>query len=164
MSDTRTVGAATSTGDWPRPRAALPALYATQITGWGTIHHSFPVLNPALTQDTGWPAAATTAAFSAALLVSAIMGIAVGRILDRRGPRVVMTAGSVVATVGLLIIAAAPDLAVFTARWLLAGAAMAATFYQPAFAALTRWYGPARIRALTTLTLAGGLASTAFAP
>jgi hypothetical protein len=69
-----------------------------------------------------------------------------------------------VATVGLLIIAAAPDLAVFTARWLLAGAAMAATFYQPAFAALTRWYGPARIRALTTLTLAGGLASTAFAP
>jgi MFS family permease len=41
---------------------------------------------------------------------------------------------------------------------------MAATFYQAAFAALTRWYGPQRIRALTTLTLAGGLASTVFAP
>ena len=41
---------------------------------------------------------------------------------------------------------------------------MAATFYQAAFAALTRWYGPRRVRALTTLTLAGGLASTVFAP
>jgi predicted MFS family arabinose efflux permease len=43
---------------------------------------------------------------------------------------------------------------------------MAASFYQPAFAALTRWYAPGqdRIRALTILTLAGGLASTVFAP
>jgi predicted MFS family arabinose efflux permease len=41
---------------------------------------------------------------------------------------------------------------------------MAATFYQPAFAALTRWWGGQRVRALTIVTLAGGLASTAFAP
>lgn len=41
---------------------------------------------------------------------------------------------------------------------------MAATFYPPAFAALTRWWGPDRIRALTVVTLAGGLASTVFAP
>ena len=41
---------------------------------------------------------------------------------------------------------------------------MAATFYQPAFAALTRWWGPDRVRALTIVTLAGGLASTVFAP
>jgi MFS family permease len=41
---------------------------------------------------------------------------------------------------------------------------MAATFYQAAFAALTRWYRSGRVRALTTLTLAGGLASTVFAP
>jgi len=36
--------------------------------------------------------------------------------------------------------------------------------YPPAFAALTRWYGPRRVRALTTLSLVGGLASTVFAP
>ena len=41
---------------------------------------------------------------------------------------------------------------------------MAATFYQPAFAALTRWWGPDHVRALTVVTLAGGLASTVFAP
>jgi len=64
----------------------------------------------------------------------------------------------------VLAVAAAPNLAVFTAAWLLAGVAMAASFYQPAFAALTRWWGPDRIKALTILTLAGGLASTVFAP
>ncbi|MEU7599606.1 MFS transporter [Streptomyces sp. NPDC041003] len=136
----------------------------TQITSWGIVYYAFPVLNPAITADTGWSASATTAAFSAALVVSAVAGIYVGRILDHRGPRLVMTAGSILGSLSLLVIAAAPNLAVFFAGWLLAGAAMAAIFYQPAFAALTRWWGPDQIRALTIVTLAGGLASTVFAP
>ena len=41
---------------------------------------------------------------------------------------------------------------------------MAGVFYPPAFAALTGWYGPDRVRALTALTLAAGFASTIFAP
>ncbi len=61
-------------------------------------------------------------------------------------------------------IAWAPGLWVFFAEWLVAGAAMAGLFYPPAFAALTRWYGPRRTKALTVLTLAAGLASTIFAP
>ncbi|MGW9135461.1 MFS transporter [Streptomyces sp. NPDC055681] len=44
------------------------------------------------------------------------------------------------------------------------GVAIAATFYQPAFAALTHWWGPDRVHALTTVTLAGGLASTVLSP
>ncbi|PWK65130.1 putative MFS family arabinose efflux permease [Streptomyces sp. CG 926] len=154
----------TGTGARSRPRAVLPALCATQITSWGVLYYAFPVLNPTITKNTGWPAAATTAAFSAALIVSAIVGIHVGRVLDHRGPHAVMTAGSVLGPLSLLIVAAAPNLAVFTSGWLLAGAAMAATFYQPAFAALTRWWAPDHIRALTIVTLAGGLASTVFAP
>ncbi len=157
-------GAATGTEHGPRPRAALPALCVTQITSWGIVYYAFPVLLPEITADTGWSTTAATAAFSAALLVSAAAGIPVGRILDRRGPRAVMTTGSALATASVLAIAAAPNLAVFTGSWLLAGMAMAATFYQPAFAALTRWWGEDRIRALTVVTLAGGLASTVFAP
>ncbi|GGV66552.1 MFS transporter [Streptomyces longisporoflavus] len=142
----------------------LPALCATQITGWGVVYYAFPVLNSRITADTGWSTTSTTAAFSGALLVSALVGIPVGRVLDRRGPRAVMTGGSVLAVAAILAIACAPNLAAFTAAWLLAGVAMAATFYQPAFAALTRWWGEQRIRALTLVTLAGGLASTVFAP
>ncbi|WP_329384893.1 MFS transporter [Streptomyces sp. NBC_01716] len=164
MTELHTRGAATGTGDRSRPRAVLPALCATQITSWGIIFYAFPVLNPAIIADTGWPPGATTGAFSLALLISAFAGIRVGRIIDHRGPRTVMTAGSVLGVVSLLIIAAAPNLPLFFAGWLLAGLAMAATFYQPAFAALTRWWAPDHVRALTIVTLAGGLASTVFAP
>ncbi|MEU5838686.1 MFS transporter [Streptomyces diacarni] len=147
-----------------RPRAALPALCVTQITSWGILYYAFPVLLPHLSKDTGWSTTATTGAFSAALLISALAGIPLGRILDRRGPRAVMTAGSVLGTACVLAIATAPSLPVFITAWLGAGVAMAATFYPPAFAALTRWWGPNRVRALTIVTLAGGLASAVFAP
>ncbi|WP_151478226.1 MFS transporter [Streptomyces albicerus] len=120
--------------------------------------------NRAITADTGWSTTATTGAFSGALLVSALIGIPVGRVLDHRGPRAVMTTGSVLGVIAILLVARAPNLTIFTAAWLLAGVAMAATFYQPAFAALTRWWGEDRVRALTVVTLAGGLASTVFAP
>ncbi|MFJ7158789.1 MFS transporter [Streptomyces sp. NPDC101118] len=156
--------AATGTGVRSRPRAVLPALCLTQITSWGIVYYAFLVLNPAITADTGWSTGATTAAFSAALVMSAVAGIHVGRVLDQRGPRMVMTAGSVLGVLSLLLIAAAPNLPVFFAGWLLAGAAMAAVLYQPAFAALTRWWAPDHVRALTVVTLAGGLASTVFAP
>ncbi|WUT48848.1 MFS transporter [Streptomyces pseudovenezuelae] len=157
-------GAATGSGDRSRPRAVLPALCATQIVSWGIVYYAFPVLNPQITGATGWPTGETTAAFSLGLVVSALTGIRVGRILDRRGPRTVMTTGSVVGVVSLLIVATAPNVPVFITGWALAGLAMAATFYQPAFAALTRWWAPDHVRALTIVTLAGGLASTAFAP
>lgn len=68
--DARSAAAATGTGDRSRPRAVLPALCATQITSWGIVYYAFPVLNPEITATTGWPVGATTAAFSAALLIS----------------------------------------------------------------------------------------------
>lgn len=75
-----------------------------------------------------------------------------------------MTIGSVLGVVSLLVVATAPNPPIFFVGWALAGFAMASTFYQPAFAALTRWWAPDHVRALTIVTLAGGLASTVFAP
>jgi hypothetical protein len=120
-----TAEAAPATETHRRPRAALPALCLTQITSWGVVSYAFPVLNARIAADTGWSMAATTAAFSGALLVSALVGIPIGRILDRRGPRAVMTWGSVLAVIALLAVAWSPNLAVFTAAWLLVGVAMA---------------------------------------
>ncbi|WOX22448.1 MFS transporter [Streptomyces solicathayae] len=164
MTELHTREASTGTEDRSRPRAVLPALCATQITSWGIVYYAFPVLNPEITADTGWSTGLTMAAFSLALVVSGIAGIRVGRIIDLRGPRTVMTAGSAVCVLSLVIVASAPNLAVFFTGWLLAGFAMSATFYQPAFAAITRWWAPDHVRALTIVTLAGGLASTVFAP
>ncbi|MQA10256.1 MAG: MFS transporter [Pseudonocardiaceae bacterium] len=145
-------------------RRVLVTLCVTEITSWGVLYYAFPVLAGDITADTGWPTAAITAALSASQLVAALVGIPVGGWLDRRGPRGVMTGGSVLAVPSVVAIATAPNLVWFLAAWLLAGVAMGAVLYPPAFAALTRWHGPERVRALTILTLAAGLASTVFAP
>jgi MFS family permease len=163
MRGAETVGADVDTYRRP-PRRVLVALSITQITGWGVLYYAFPVALADITADTGWSATATTAAFSAGLGVSALAGIPVGRWLDHRGPRRVMTAGSLVAVPATVGIALAPTYTWFVTAWLVAGVAMAAVFYQAAFAALTRWYGPRRVRALTALTLVAGLSSTIFAP
>jgi MFS family permease len=168
VSNPRRAGAPTGTPgpDVVRrpPRRVLAALCTTEVVSWGVLYYAFPVALSAITTDTGWSASATTAAFSAGLVVSALAGIPVGRWLDRFGPRRVMTAGSLLAAPAAAAIGLAPGFAWFVAAWLVAGVAMAAVFYQAGFAAITRWYGPARVRALTTLTLVAGLASTIFAP
>lgn len=145
-------------------RAAVVVLSTVQITSWGVLYYAFAALQASISADTGWSGVAVTGAFSLALLVSGGAGVWVGRRIDERGPRVVMTFASLVAVPGLLAVATAPSLPVFYAGWALVGVAMAGTLYPPAFAALTRWGGRHRIRALTTLTLVGGLASTVFAP
>lgn len=145
-------------------RRALIGLCVTQITSYGVLYYAFPVMLTTVSQDTGWSTAVLMGAFSTGAIVSAATGVVVGRLIDARGPRPVMTAGSVVATVSVAAIAAAPNLVAFYAAWMLAGTAQAAVLYPPAFAAITGWYGPNRVRALTTLTLVAGFASTIFAP
>jgi len=148
----------------PGLRQVVTILSITQITSWGILYYAFAALSPSISSDTGWSSVAITGAFSTGQFVSAGVGIWVGRHIDGYGPRRVMTAGSLVAIPGILAVAAAPNLAVFYLGWILAGVAMAGVLYPPAFAALTHWGGVNRVRALTTLTLVGGLASTVFAP
>ncbi|MGD9529374.1 MAG: MFS transporter [Pseudonocardia sp.] len=136
----------------------------TQIVSWGVLYYAFPVLAPAIAAETGWSISAVTAAFSIGLVASAVAGIPAGRLLDRIGPRPVMTAGSVLAVPAVLAIATVGSFGWFVAAWVVAGIAMAATLYAPAFAALTRWWGRRRVTALTALTLLAGLSSTIFAP
>jgi MFS family permease len=147
-----------------RPRSPLITLCITEVTSWGVLYYAFPVLAPSISADTGWSIPAVTAGFSIGLVVSAVAGVPVGRLLDRIGPRPVMTGGALLAFPATLALAAARTLPEFLGAWVLAGLAMSAVLYQPAFAALTRWYGPRRVTALTILTLAAGLASTVYAP
>lgn len=146
------------------PRGGLVALCFTQTTGWGVLYYALLAAVRPISDDTGWAPALITGAFSAGLVVSAVAGIAVGRMLDRTGPRSLMIGGSLVGVLALVLVGLAPNLPVFAAAWLLAGTAQAAVLYQPAFTVISRWYGQARVRPLTILTLVAGFASTIFAP
>lgn len=142
----------------------LAALSIGQVISWGILFYAMIVAAPVVAEDTGWPLALVTSLFSAGLIASALVGVPVGRRLDRHGPRAIMTLGSAVGSAGLAIVALAPDPVWFGIGWLVAGSAQAAVLYQAAFTVLARRYRTRRRGAMTVLTLAGGLASTVFAP
>ncbi|MDX2973690.1 MFS transporter [Kribbella solani] len=145
-------------------RRALWGLCVTELISWGVLYYTVPATLPTLVARTGWTVTAIMTGFSCGLLASAAAAIPVGRLIDRYGPRWVMTGGSLLGTTSLALAALASSPLAFGLAWLPAGVAMAALLYPPAFTALTYWYGPRRSRALMTLTLVGGLASTVFAP
>jgi MFS family permease len=142
----------------------LAALCVTVTISYGALYYAFAVLAPTITADTGWSLTAITAAFSLGLLVTGLAGVVAGRSIQARGPRAVMVVGALLGSAGLAGVAAAPSYGWFLVAMLVCGAGASGLFYAPAFAALTHWYGAHRVRALTTLTLVAGFASTVFAP
>lgn len=148
-------------------RRVVAVLCATEITSWGVLFYAFPVLVTSIGTEEGWPVTRLVAAFTVAQVVAALAGVWVGRRIDSHGPRLVMTGGSALGVVGTVAVATSPSLPAFFVAWVVAGFAMSATLYAPAFAAVTGWAGTdaaARVRALTAVTLIAGFSSTLFAP
>ncbi|MDD1385938.1 MFS transporter [Curtobacterium poinsettiae] len=150
--------------DQPRHPLLLIGLSVSQVISWGTMYYALPATSTAIARDTGWSVVLITTAFSAGLILSAAAGIPVGRLLDRAGPRLAMTVGTVVGVVGLVAVAVAPSFPLFIAAWCVVGLGQSATLYQAAFTVINTTFGTRRGTALTVVTLAAGLASTIFAP
>jgi MFS family permease len=142
-------------------------LCATEITNWGALVYAFIVASSTIAATEGWRLTHLLGAFTVAQLVAGLAGVWVGRRIDAVGPRALMTTGSILGAISLVVVATSTSLPAFYAGWMLAGIAMSGILYAPAFAALTGWAGTdvhQRIRALTAVTLVAGLASTVFAP
>src|SRR5689334_8530259 len=64
---------------------------------------AFSLLFPALLDEFGWDRGLTAGAFSFGFLVSALLSPILGRLMDRRGPRLVIELGVVLVGTGLLL-------------------------------------------------------------
>lgn len=136
----------------------------TQIIGWGTTYYALGALSQDIAAATGWSTTLIFGAFSAALLVSGLTSTWTGRLVDRVGGRKAMVAGSLLSAAGLVIIGAFPHPVTYVAGWLVLGLAMRLATYDAAFASLTQITPHGARRAISYLTLFGGLASTVFWP
>jgi len=140
------------------------ALGLSQFIGWGVSYYLIGVMAPAIAADFGWSLTATYAGFSAALVVMGLISAPVGRVIDAQGGRRVMAAGSVLMAAGCAALALAPGPGLYALGWLVLGLAMRMSLYDAAFAALVQAGGGGARRAISHVTLLGGLASTAFWP
>ncbi len=146
------------------PWRAVSVLGVTEILSWGALFYP-PVLTvPLIAADHGWSRSFTMGGFSLGLLVGGLCSRYVGAAIDRFGGHVVMPVGSLAAAAGLAALVQAQSAPAYFAVWMLLGAAMAASLYDPAFATLGRIFGAGARGPITTLTLAGGFASTVSWP
>lgn len=140
------------------------ALSVTETTSWGILYYSFSVFLAPMGGELGWSRAEMTGAFSVALAISGLAAAPVGRWLDHRGPRLLMTLGSCLATVLVFAWSRVGSLPELYAVWALVGVAMAGVLYEPAFAVVAKWFVRQRGRALTVLTFLAGFASVIYIP
>jgi hypothetical protein len=146
------------------PWRAVSVLGVTQILSWGALFYP-PVLTvPLIASDHGWSRSFAMAGFSIALFVGGLCSRTIGGAIDRVGGHVVMPVGSLLGAIGLVGLVFAPGAVSYFAAWITLGVAMAASLYDPAFATLGRIFGAAARAPITTLTLAGGFASTVSWP
>ena len=142
--------------------SAVLALGITQITAWGTSYYCLGVLAGPISRDTGWSRGFVFLGFTVALLAMGIVSNAVGRAIDRRGGRAVMTLGTVLVSAGLFALAHVRSEAAYLAVWAFLGLGMRLCLYDAAFAALVQ-VAPSRGRqAISYLTLFGAFASSVF--
>ena len=138
----------------------IVALGTTQTLAWASSYYLPAILADPIARDLGVSSNWIFAAFSASLVISAILGPRIGRQIDLVGGRSVLSLSNVVLAAGLALLGLTYSIPVLLAAWLLLGIGMGAGLYDAAFGALGRIYGDAARRSITGITLFAGFAST----
>jgi MFS family permease len=148
----------------PSFRGVVAALALGQLLTWAALYYGFSSFVLPMRDELLWSEATLMGAFSIGLAAWGGTSYAVGAAIDRGHGRSVLAGGAALAALGLFAWAAVREPWLFYAVWVVLGASMAMTLYDPAFTVLTKRY-PLRYReGITALTLVGGFASTLSFP
>jgi MFS family permease len=142
----------------------VTALGLSQTLAWASSYYLPAILADPIGASIGVSRSWVFAAFSAALLIAAFAGPAVGRVIDRYGGRGVLAFSNIVLAVGLVALAATVNTAMLFAAWAILGVGMALGLYDAGFAALAALYGQSARGPITGITLFAGFASTVSWP
>jgi MFS family permease len=143
-----------------RQTAVVIGLGAAQTLAWGSTYYLPAILAVPMTRDLGVSTGYVFGAFSAALVVSAVLGPFAGRRIDLFGGRDVLAVSNLVFATGLAALGLAQGIGLLLAGWLIIGVGMAMGLYEAAFSTLAGIYGAKARGAITGITLLAGLAST----
>jgi predicted MFS family arabinose efflux permease len=136
------------------------ALGTAQALAWGSSYYLPAILADPIADGLGLSRTVVFGVFSGSLLVSALLGPSVGRVIDTHGGRGVLAASNLVLAAGLVLLALTQGIVSLVAAWTVLGVGMAIGLYDPAFATLAGLYGRAARGPITGITLIAGFAST----
>ena len=138
----------------------IVALGTTQTLAWASSYYLPAILADPIGRDIGVSSNWIFAAFSASLVISALLGPRIGRQIDLVGGRSVLSISNLTLAAGLVLLGITYSIPMLLAAWLLLGIGMGYGLYDAAFGALGRIYGEAARRSITGITLIAGFAST----
>ncbi|MGE5649789.1 MAG: MFS transporter [Bacillota bacterium] len=150
--------------DNKEPWRLVRLLAVTQIVSWGSLYYAFAIVAHDIQREFGWSTGVVFGAYSWSLLAAGLAATPVGMLIDRFGGRAVMSCGSLLAGGGMVMLAMAHSVALYFVAWSMVGVAMAMVLYEAAFATINREFLLHSRKAISVLTLFGGLASTVFWP
>jgi len=136
------------------------ALGTTQTLAWASSYYLPAILADPIAHDLGVSPNWVFAAFSAAAVITAVLGPRVGRQIDLIGGRPVLTISNLTMAAGLVLLGLTSNIPLLFAAWVLLGIGMGYGLYEAAFSALGRIYGEAARGPITGITLIAGFAST----
>lgn len=145
---------------FPDRRSVILGLGVSQTLAWASSYYLPAMLAAPMAKSLGVTTPTVFAAFSVALLVSALVGPYAGQAIDRWGGRPVLMVTNLIFAIGLGGLAAAQGPVGLFLAWALLGIGMGSGLYEAAFAALVRLYGKDSRSAISGITLLAGFAST----
>jgi MFS family permease len=145
-------------------RVTVASLAIGQILCWAFLYYGFSSLVLPMHETLGWSRQVLMGAFTCGLVTWGLGSYAVGAAIDRGHGRLVLTAGAALAGAGMLLWSRVESPAALYAVWVLLGASMSMTLYEPAFIVLTKRYPEDYRRGITALTLVAGFGSTLSFP
>jgi MFS family permease len=143
-----------------RRSIVVSTLGITQTLAWGSTYYLTAIFANPISEALHLPHAWFFGIFSAALLLSGLLGPLAGRMIDQHGGRDVLAATNVVFAAGLVALSFANGIGGLILAWALIGTGMGFGLYEAAFATATGLYGREARNAITGITLFAGFAST----
>lgn len=143
-----------------RRGVVVSTLGVTQTLAWASTYYLPAVFADPISAELHLSRSWFFGIFSAALLLSGLLGPLAGRAIDRHGGRDVLAATSLVFAAGLAVLSQASGVAGLAAGWAVIGIGMGFGLYEAAFATVAGLYGRDARNAITGITLFAGFAST----
>src|SRR5437868_83807 len=125
---------------------------------------SLPVFLRPIAQDTAWSTTGISAAMTLAFAALALGSITWGFLSDRLGPRIVVSAGSVLLTTGLALASQATSLVSFQLLFGVVVGLGAAAIFAPMLACVTGWFDTRRGLAVSLVSAGMGMAPMTMSP
>lgn len=117
--------------------SVILCLGTAQTLAWASSYYLLAILADPIASDIGASTTLVFAAFSGALLISALIGPRAGRTIDRIGGRLVLVSSNLFFALGLGLLAASASWPPVCLAWALIGIGMGLGLYDAAFAVST---------------------------